>query len=90
MADFVDPDLDMTLAAITRRLENAYPQADAPSVVEAVLDARRGVGMFGLGDADGESPPLIEKIAERTLRLRLGLDTDDPRLDPESHRRPGG
>ena len=90
MADFGDPDLDMTLAAIARRMQHAYPQADASSVVEAVLDARRGVGMFGMADADGDAPPLIEKIAERTLRLRLGLDTDDPRLDPESHRRPGG
>src|SRR2546423_5042864 len=75
------------LAALSRRLHRVYPQAEPPVVVQAVVHAHRGLQAIGLDD-DDQAADLLATIAERELRLRLNLDGDDARLDPESHRRP--
>jgi len=78
---------DAHLSALNRRLRDDYPQPDPPLVAQAVIHAHRGLQTVGLGD-DEHAAELLATIAERELRLRLNLDGDDARLDPETHRRP--
>lgn len=83
------PDLsdNSQLSALSRRLHQDYPQADPPVVAQAVIHAHQGLQTIGLAD-DDQAADLLATIAERELRLRLHLDGDDARLDPETHRRP--
>lgn len=82
-----EPFDDEHLSALSRRLRDDYPQADPPVVAQAVIHAHRGLQTVGLGD-DDQAADLLATVAERELRLRLNLDGDDARLDPETHRRP--
>jgi hypothetical protein len=73
------------LTKIVDRLAAAYP---APRDVagNCVASAWEAVRYFGATD-DAEIVELVERIAERELRLRLGLEREVARLDPENHTR---
>lgn len=71
------------LAGLVTELRERYPQAEPPDVVRAVLHARNGLQLMQIGDLAGDA--MLATLAERELRLRLGLETDDARLDPERH-----
>lgn len=73
-------------SALMRRLSACYPQADAAMVASAVTLAKRGLETTQLAE-DSASDKLLAIVAERELRLRLRLDAEDARLDPQ--RRPG-
>ena len=51
-----------------------------------VAQAWEAVRYFGADD-DEEIVALAERIADRELRLRLGLEREAARLDPEDHHR---
>lgn len=73
------------LTDLVRRLEQRHaPDASTEIVVSAVRRAVDAVRMFG---ADAEILALAEPIAESDLRLRLGLDHEVARLDPERRER---
>lgn len=69
------------------RLHDAYGhRAKRADINLCVASAWAGARYLGAtGDADVGQ--LIARIAERDLRLRLGLDREAARLDPESHHR---
>jgi hypothetical protein len=46
------------------------------------------VRYFG-ANADAEMLALAERVAEREIRLRVGLEREVARLDPEDHRARG-
>jgi hypothetical protein len=74
------------LTALVERLSERYAdQASYEEVVTAVGQAVGAVDMFGAVDA--EMLELAERIAERDLRLRIGLERDVARLDPETRSR---
>ena len=54
---------------------------DVIQCVTAAWDAVRYMG----ADNDVEITTLAGRIAERELRLRLGMDREAARLDPENH-----
>ena len=51
-----------------------------------VMQAWEAVQYFG-ASGDAEIVALAERIADRELRLRLGLEREAARLDPEDHHR---
>jgi hypothetical protein len=63
-----------------------YPSASPEEVLMCVQHARDAVEFVGAAD-DREVAAVAEQIAERDLRLRLGLDREAARLDPERHER---
>jgi hypothetical protein len=71
------------LTTIVDRLSAEYstPRDVAQICVDSAWDAVR---YFGATD-DAEMVDLADRIAERELRLRLGLEREVARLDPESH-----
>jgi hypothetical protein len=56
-------------------------------VAHCVVSARSAVDYFGVTD-EAEMVDLVRRIAGRDLRLRLGLEREVARLDPEDHHRP--
>jgi hypothetical protein len=80
----ISPDCDR-LTRIVDRLAAAYP-ARREIVAGCVESAWEAVRYFGATD-DAEMVALADRIAERELRLRLGLEREVARLDPESHTR---
>jgi hypothetical protein len=73
------------LTILIDRLTREYAPSAAPVIVRSCVDAAwEAVGYFGATD-DGEMLDLAELIAERELRLRLGLEREAARLDPENH-----
>jgi hypothetical protein len=71
------------LTKIVDRLAAGYP-ASRDVVGGCVESAWEAVRYFG-ATGDAEIVDLVERIAERELRLRLGLDREVARLDPETH-----
>ena len=80
--------LDAAPARLTQlidRLTREYaPAASRGDVEHCVASAWDAVVYFSSSD-DSEMLDLAERIAERELRLRLGLEHEVARLDPESH-----
>jgi hypothetical protein len=71
------------LSTLVDRLAAEY--STTPDVARSCVDsAWEAVRYFGATD-DAEMIDLAERIAERELRLRLGLEREVARLDPESH-----
>lgn len=72
---------------LVERLFDGYGhRATRDDVTLCVASAWAGVQYVG-ADNDDEIDRLVSRIAERDLRLRLGLDREAARLDPESHLR---
>jgi hypothetical protein len=71
------------LSTLVDRLAAEYstPRVIVSSCVESAWEAVRYFGATG----DSEMIDLAERIAERELRLRLGLEREVARLDPENH-----
>jgi hypothetical protein len=71
------------LSTIVDRLSAEYstPRDVARICVDSAWEAVR---YFGATD-NAEMVDLADRIAERELRLRLGLEREAARLDPESH-----
>jgi hypothetical protein len=73
------------LTLLTDRLLAEYAPAASRAAVQTCVDsAWDAVAYFNSSD-DSEMLDLAERIAERELRLRLGLEREVARLDPESH-----
>ena len=69
------------------RLARKYSDHSTRADVElCVATAREAMAYFGADD-DVEMHGVVERIAERDLRLRVGIDREVARLDPEDHRR---
>jgi len=73
---------------IVRELEQRYPQLETCQALRAVVDGVRALAIVGLAD-DEDADRMLARIAERQVRLQLGLDAPDARLDPQSRRRAG-
>ena len=71
---------------LTDRLISSYPDATRAEVAGCVTSAEDALGYFGASD-DADMMAMAERIAERELRLRLGLEREIARLDPEDHHR---
>jgi hypothetical protein len=78
------PDCDR-LTTIVDQLAATYP-APRDVVGSCAETAWEAVRYFGATD-DAEVVDLVERITERELLLRLGLEREAARLDPESHTR---
>lgn len=75
------------LTDLVTRLERDYAgRATHEDVVVCVRNAWDAVCFMGAAD-DGDMRALASRIAERDLRLRLGIDREAARLDPENHHR---
>lgn len=73
------------IMSLVDRLARTYaPAATRTDVAICVNSAWDAVRLFG---ADGveDISAVAGRIAERDLRLRLGLDREAARLDPEKH-----
>jgi hypothetical protein len=80
------PAPDRVTTLIDRLTAEHSPLATRDDVTTCVTAAWGAVRFFGAGD-DEEMLVLAERIAERDLRLRLGLEREVARLDPEDHHR---
>jgi hypothetical protein len=77
------------LSALVDHLVSLHDgDASREEVVVVVQQAVAAVSLFGPAD-DGDLLTLTETIAERDLRLRLGIEREVARLDPETRRRDG-
>jgi hypothetical protein len=67
------------------RLCSQFPSVPVDEVVRILIDARRGIDLFGLSRE--EERDMAEKIAVEQLRQLVGESTAlaAPRLDPETH-----
>jgi hypothetical protein len=65
---------------------NEY-DVDRQAATTCVSQAWSAVRFFG-ATADEDMIEMAAGIARRELRLRLGLEREIARLDPEDHRRP--
>jgi hypothetical protein len=73
------------LTLLIDRLVREYAPAASHAAVQACVEAAwEAVAYFNSSD-DSEMLDLAERIAERELRLRLGLEREVARLDPENH-----
>jgi hypothetical protein len=66
------------------RIQYAGDGATYGDVIQCVAAAWDAVRYMGAGN-DVEITTLAGRIAERELRLRLGLEREAARLDPENH-----
>lgn len=69
---------------IVRDLESRYPQLDDHAALRIVVEGVRALAAFELAD-DEEADGLLAAMAERRVRLLLGLDPTEARLDPQPH-----
>jgi hypothetical protein len=75
------------LAAVVDRLMTTYDgAATREAAMACVTHAWDAVRYFGATD-DESMVTLAERVAERELRLRLGIEREVARLDPEDHHR---
>lgn len=70
--------------ALVRQLRSRYRDLSETEAVQAVVRAYQAVAAFGL-TGDDEADALWSRCAERDVRLRLGIDREEARLDPEAH-----
>ena len=75
------------LSTLVEALLDAYaPAATREAVTLCVAGAWEAVRFVGATEEE-DITVLAARIAERDLRLRLGLDREAARLDPEKHTR---
>ena len=65
-------------------LASRYPDLGAALALDSTLRAYDALSVFGLTD-DEDAFTLWRTIAEREVRLRLGIEREDARLDPQYH-----
>lgn len=80
----MDADLKATACAFTETLLRRYPMLDAAEARQAVERSLRAVALFRLLD-DPDAASLWFACAQRDVRLRLGVEVEEARLDPQSH-----
>jgi hypothetical protein len=87
--DLVDQQADNSIwSSVVARLREEFPSVRSTEIAGLLVDARRGVALFGLA-ADGELA-MTERIARAQLE---GITTaalnprSSARLDPQTHRR---
>jgi len=85
----MDSPLTQLLVGTVEALRERYPALDAFEATDAVVRSHEAIQQFGLADHPG-ADRLLMLSADREARLRLGLERDEARLDPETHRRQGG
>lgn len=68
---------------IIRGLEQRYPHLEEHAALHAVIEAVRALAELGLDDEE-DADRLVAAVAERRVRLRLGLDAMDGRSDPRA------
>ena len=71
-----------SIRPLVERLAQEYPTAQQHELVRAAASAMAAVESMALSD-DDEAASLVAMMTERELRLRLGLDREALRLDPE-------
>jgi hypothetical protein len=69
---------------VERLVEDHDGAVTAEVARDAMTRAWEAVGYFG-ATHDADMLQLAHRIADRDLRLRLGLDREAARLDPENH-----
>ena len=69
---------------IVRDLESRYPQLEDHAALRIVVEGVRALAALEL-DKDEEADRLLSAMAERRVRLLLGLDLTEARLDPQPH-----
>lgn len=75
---------DTALDLVVERLIEEHDGITIDVARDAVARAWEAVGYFG-ATGDEDMIGLAHRIADRDLRLRLGLDREVARLDPEDH-----
>ena len=70
--------------AYARKLLHRYPGLQPAEAIQAVEWAYGAVALFQLLD-DPDAPALWFTCAERDVRLRLGVEVEEARLDPQRH-----
>jgi hypothetical protein len=80
--------IDMTpvhdsIRPLVERLAAQYPAVDRHELVRAAASAVAAVNSLALG-GDEDAADLVAMMTEREIRLRLGLDREAMRLDPET------
>jgi hypothetical protein len=73
------------LTLLIDRLVREYAPAASRAAVAACVESAWDAVMYFNSTDDSEMLDLAERVAERELRLRLGLEREVARLDPESH-----
>ena len=71
-----------SIRPLVERLAEQYPAAERHEIVRAAATAMSAVDSLALG-GDEDATALVAMMTERELRLRLGLDREAMRLDPE-------
>lgn len=71
-----------SIRPLVERLAAQYPTLERHDLVRAAATAVAAVDSVALGQ-DEDAADLVAMMTERELRLRLGLDREALRLDPE-------
>ena len=80
----VNGNIEASAHSCVESLLRRYPALDRSESRRAVLRAYEALRLFGLlGDSDATG--LWFACAEREVRLRLGFDVEEARLDPQPH-----
>lgn len=80
----MDAYLGATARWYAETLLGCYPMLAAAEARQAVERSLRAVALFRLLD-DPDAATLWFACAERDVRLRLGVEVEEARLDPQSH-----
>ena len=75
---------DPTAMSCVESLLERYPALRRGESCQAVMRAREALTLFGLLE-DPDAATLWVACADREVRLRLGLEVEVARLDPQSH-----
>jgi hypothetical protein len=71
-----------SIRPLVERLAVQYPTVERHELVRAAAGAVAAIDSLSLGH-DDDAAELVAMMTERELRLRLGLDREAMRLDPE-------
>jgi hypothetical protein len=71
-----------SIRPLVERLAVEYPAVDRHELVRAAATAVAAVDSLALS-GDEDAADLVAMMTEREIRLRLGLDREAMRLDPE-------
>jgi hypothetical protein len=71
-----------SIRPLVERLATQYPTLERHELVRAAASAMAAIESMSLGD-DADAADLVAMMTEREVRLRLGLDREAMRLDPE-------
>lgn len=80
----MDANVEATARSYAETLLRRYPILEAADARQAVERSLRAVALFGLLD-DQDAATLWFACAERDVRLRVGVEVEEARLDPQSH-----